>query len=330
MHDLFHMNIKTTIGFLQNAMYGIQFWYPMTGTISAMEKDIFSQPSSLLKFIPQKKMSIAAQNKMIFCGSGDSFATCMLAEAHSGIKAKAIDPLDLIKYPKIISDKNLYIVSISGRTVSNIRASHFAKTTVAITSNPKSRLAKSCLKTIHLQFPNSDRITAGTSSFLESALTCISLVRKVGIQHTRNIFESAHQSAKLVKRNNRVFFLGNLYTYPLAMYAAAKTYEITGSNAYYERLEQFSHMELFSAKRGDTAVILEEKNQHNKKLSSELESIGLVVEHPPIPKEAIAQFLFCTFYAQIVPLLEAKRCGQNDCHFVKSAKLRNVSDKMIY
>ena len=44
------------------------------------------------------------------------------------------------------------------------------------------------------------------------------------------------------------------------MYCAAKFYEILGYDAHYSRIEQFSHMELFSAKKGDTVIIFEEKN----------------------------------------------------------------------
>ena len=43
-------------------------------------------------------------------------------------------------------------------------------------------------------------------------------------------------------------FLGNLHTFPIAMFCAAKFYEVMGYDVHYSRIEQFSHMELFSAK----------------------------------------------------------------------------------
>ena len=67
--------------------------------------------------------------------------------------------------------------------------------------------------------------------------------------------------------SKRIFVLGNLFTFPLAMYCAAKFYEILGYDAHYSRIEQFSHMELFSAQKGDTVIIFEEKNPHNKQLA---------------------------------------------------------------
>ena len=54
------------------------------------------------------------------------------------------------------------------------------------------------------------------------------------------------------------------------MYCAAKFYELLGYDVHYCRIEQFSHMELFSAKRGDTVIIFEEKNPHTKQLGENL------------------------------------------------------------
>jgi len=122
-----------------------------------------------------------------------------------------------------------------------------------------------------------------------------------------------------------------MHTYPLAMYAAAKLYEILGLPAYYERLEQFSHMELFSCKKGDTVVIFEEKNSHNLHLVKNLKAGGLKVIHlEPKSKNKISQFLFFTFLAQLTPLMIAKKKHQKECHFVTAKKLRKISDNMIY
>ena len=300
-------------------------------TIDALEKDILLQVQSLSKFHPQPVLNITHQKNSVFCGSGDSLAACMLAQAFSDYKTKAADPLDLLKNKPIPKNNNVYIISISGRTISNIKVAKLARKSIAITSNPDSKLGKACNKIIHLKFPNSDVVTAGTISFLESALTCISLVHHFKISNVDKIFNAAVTAGKKVKLQNRIFFLGNMHTYPVAMYAAAKLYEILGLEAYYERLEQFSHMELFSAKKGDTVVILEEKTPHNAQLARNLKKIGLNVIHPdPKSKNKITQFLFYTFLAQLVPLLMAKKKRQKDCHFVMAKKLRKASDNMIY
>ena len=300
-------------------------------TIEAYEQDIKTQPLFLKKFKKQKSLSIPQQKNIIFTGSGDSLASAMLAECFSNYNTRSFDPLDLLKNKTLSRDKTIYFVSISGKTISNIKVAKTAKHTVAITSNPASKLAKTCNHTIVLTAPNSDVFTAGSISFLESALTCISLVSEISIPNTSKIFRKAFDDAKKIKFTKRIFILGNYLTYPLAMYCAAKFYEILGYEAYFERIEQFSHMELFSAKTGDTVIIFEEKNPHNTQLAKSLRKSGLNVVNPYISsKNRISLVIFYTFFSQLLPLFEAKKRNQHDCHFVMAKKLRSTSDIMIY
>lgn len=300
-------------------------------TIEAYEKDIQLQENFLKKFKKQKPISENQQKKVIFTGSGDSLASAMLAESFSNFKIKSMDPLDLLKNKHIVKDKTIYFVSISGKTISNIKVAKTAKKSVAITSNPKSKLAKVSTNTITLKSPNSDVFTAGSISFLESALTCISLTTNITISNPSKIYRKALTDAKKSKFSRRIFILGNSYTYPLALYCAAKFYELLGYDAHFERIEQFSHMELFSTKKRDTVIIFEEKNQHNLQLTKNLKNLGLNVIHPNfVSKNKISQILYYTYFSQLLPLFEAKKRGQTDCHFVLAKKLRSVSDNMIY
>ncbi len=301
------------------------------GSIAALEEDVRAQVRHLPGFRPQRPLGAAGQKNALFCGSGDSLAACMLAEAFSGYKARAIDPLDLSRNGDVLDGRTTYIVSISGRTISNIAVAKRAPKAVAITSNPDSRLARACSRTIRLGFPNSDAVTAGSTSFLESALTCISLVHPLAMPDARKIFKSAESAAAGIRPAKRVFFLGNMHTYPVAMYAAAKMYEVLGAEAYYERLEQFSHMELFSARKGDTVVIMEERTAHNTRLAESLRRAGLDVIRPnPGPGGKVGRFLFHAFLSQLVPLAIAKERRRRDCHFMTAGKLRRASDEMIY
>jgi len=150
-------------------------------TIEAFENDVKSQSEFLKKFKKQKPLSLNQQKNTIFTGSGDSLASAMLAESFSNFRVKSMDPLDLLKNKSITKNKTVYFVSISGNTISNIKVAKMAKSSIAITSKAKSRLVTSCNKSIILQSINSDVFTAGSISFLESALTCISLVRSISI-----------------------------------------------------------------------------------------------------------------------------------------------------
>jgi len=299
-------------------------------TIEAYENDILLQPEFLKIFKKQKPFSAKTQN-VIFTGSGDSLAAAKLAETFSDFRVKAIDPLDLLKNKTLAKNNVVYFVSISGNTISNIKVARIAKKAIAITSKPKSRLVKSCNHSIILQSPNSDVFTAGSISFLESALTCISLVKPMIIPKNKDFLKKAKFEAENLKISKKIFVLGNMYTYPLAMYCAAKFYELLGYDVHYERIEQFSHMELFSAKKGDTVIIFEPKNQHNSQLVKNLKNVGLQVIQPNFDsKNKISQIIYYTYFSQLLALYEAKKRGKKDCHFVLQKKLRNVSDKMIY
>ncbi|MHA7647396.1 sugar isomerase [Nitrosopumilus sp. S4] len=299
-------------------------------SIEAYEKDIFLQLDFLKKFQKQKPLPTNLQKNILFTGSGDSLVSAMLAESFSDGMIKAMDPLDLFKNKHLVKSKHVYFVSISGNTITNIKVAKVAKKSTAITAQPKSRLAKASDKVIQLASPNSGIFTAGSISFLDSALTCISLVRKIKIPKINTIFSQAKSDAAKLKISKLLFILGNYETFPLAMYCAAKFYEILGYDAHYCRIEQFSHMELFSANKGNTVIIFEEKNPHSEQLTSSLKKIGMNVIHPEIPKEKISQTLYCIFFSQFLTLFEAKRKKKRDCHFVTSKKIRNVSNQMIY
>ena len=300
-------------------------------TIDAYENDVKMQPGFLLQFKKQKTLTRNQQKNTIFTGSGDSLASAMLAESFSNFIVKAIDPLDLLKNSSIPKDKTVYFVSISGNTISNIRVAKNSKKSIAITSRSESRLTKECNNSIILQSPNSDVFTAGSISFLESALTCISLVCPITIPKNNAIYKKAYEAAKKAKFGERIFVIGNMHTFPLAMYCAAKFYELLGYDAHYERIEQFSHMELFSTKKNDTVIIFEEKNYHTAQLVKNLKKVGLNVILPNQNfSDKISQIIFYTYFSQLLPLFEAKKIGKKDCNFVLSKKLRRVSDNMIY
>ncbi len=298
-------------------------------SIEAYENDIKLQLKFLKLFKKQKALSQTSQKNIIFSGSGDSLVSSMLAESFSGGLVKAMDPLDLYQNKTLAKSSQVYFVSISGNTITNIKVAKTAKKSVAITAESNSRLAKASSSVILLDFPNSGMFTAGSISFLDSALTCISLVQNIKVPNI-SIYKRAESLAKKAKLSKRIFVLGNYYTYPVAMYCAAKFYELLGYDVHYSRIEQFSHMELFSAKKGDTVIIFEKKNPHTKQLAKNLQKIGINVVHPDMPSEKLAQVIFCIFYSQLISLYEAKSKKKKECHFVTAKKIRDVSNRMIY
>ncbi|HEX9845558.1 MAG TPA: SIS domain-containing protein [Candidatus Nitrosotenuis sp.] len=300
-------------------------------TIEAYEKDISLQVGFLQKIKLQKPLSQQRLDKTVFCGTGDSLASAMLAESFSNFRVKALDPLDIIKNKKLVQGKFAYFVSVSGNTISNIRAAKLANNSTAITKNRISPLAKSCNQPIQLRYQDSHVLTSGSIGFLASMLMCVSLVFDFRIKSAKKLFMEAQSQACKILLKNKIYVIGNQHTYPLAMYASAKLYEVLGSDAHYERIEQFSHASLFSAKKGDTVIIFEKTNRHNKQLVAQLKKLGLSVYNPSImTADKISQVIFYTFVSQLMTLYDAKRKQLDDCHFIIEKKFRNASSTMIY
>src|SRR5437870_9981355 len=85
--------------------------------------------------------------------------------------------------------KTLVIISVSGKTKTNIelarKAKRMARETIAVTANPESPLAKECDQTLQLKYRTIGIVTSGTvrctSSLLACALLLGSLPRTVQI-----------------------------------------------------------------------------------------------------------------------------------------------------
>jgi glucosamine 6-phosphate synthetase-like amidotransferase/phosphosugar isomerase protein len=300
-------------------------------TIEALENDILLQIPYLQDFSPKKPIPEKKQNKTIFCGSGDSLAAAMLAESFSNFKVHAVDPLDLRKNPTLLKKNHIYIISISGNTISNVKVAQIANDPIAISSNYQSKLVKACSKRILLDYPTAGVFTSGSIGFIASALTCISLVSRFKIKNELDLFKRAIIESKKMRLGKKIFLIGNMHTYPIAMYGAAKFYELLGKDAHYERIEQFMHMGVFSANPGDTVIIFEEKNPHNVRISKNLKKFGLRVFQPDSgTKDKISQVIFFSLVSQLTPLFYAKKKHQKDCYFVTAKKLRHASSVMIY
>jgi fructoselysine-6-P-deglycase FrlB-like protein len=299
-------------------------------TIAAFESEIKMQLKFLEHFKPQRQILKKDQKKAIFCGTGDSFVSAQLGEVFSDFRVKALDPLDVSKYVKLLDGHHLYLISISGNTISNIKLARQSRHATAITANEQSNLAKSCQSTIHLKFDNTGIQTAGSISFLASALACISLITKFKMPNYMELYKMASKMAKK-PIHGRVYVLGHLYSFPIAMFCAAKFQEVLGFDTRYERIEQFSHMGLFSSSKGDTVIIFEKKNEHNEKLLREMRKCGLnPIRIDPPTSDLIGQIMFFIFVSEFMVLHLAKIKNKKDCYFIDSKKLRNASSSMIY
>src|SRR5919108_6673968 len=167
-------------------------------------------------------------------GSGDSYVAASIASYLSNCRIICCYPSTLTLNPGILSDRDLYIISISGRTAQNIAAAKLARQshikTIAITANPQSELAKNCDRIIRINYRKSGVLTSGTVSFLSSVLACISLTTKI-IYNTKNLrsaFEIANNMVDdllmeipyTLSSMSSILFLADGLLYPVACYGS--------------------------------------------------------------------------------------------------------------
>ena len=336
-------------------------------SIDQYETEIWQQPDFMKSFHIQQPLQEDTLKRSVFVGSGDSLAAAMLAQCYSGWQSRAMDPTEILSDVRITNTHDIYIVSVSGRTIAGIRTANISKQATAITTRLQSKLAKACTNTILLgssvtghskphqektistredvqkianQIPTTTTTTAGSITFLDSALTCISLVRPLCMPLSpQRLLEMAQSDTQDIHIHKSLYVLGNPHTYPLAMYCAAKFYEVLGYNARYCRTEQFFHMELFSAESGATVILLEPDANRAAQLLEILKKarIEVIIPKNIIPdtttskaNQIATQVAYITFFSQMLTLQIARRHHQRECHFITDTKLRAASDEMIY
>jgi glucosamine--fructose-6-phosphate aminotransferase (isomerizing) len=333
--------------------------------IEAMQAEIENQVQELyelgLSSSPSPPPPHTCCNDCMFVGSGDSYVAGLVAQYLSGTRSICVYPVDIIKNPSLVKDRNLYIVSISGNTQANILAAKIAKknganAVTAITARSSSRLAKSCDQIIELRYRNTGIITSGTISFTASMIKCILLSTALQPIHTdlRKIYNDAQNQAEkalsmfdqkggsgnftignsnnnIVGNNSSYFLLGDSHLYAIAKYGALKFNEVLGARAFAYPAEEFCHSPLFSFKESDHAILLGDSNgSNNRKLSKRLNEEGFSSFHVEFKNAGLELLLQATFFIQALVLKLAQKNGLTSCHFLMDKKLLKMSSDFIY
>jgi len=281
-----------------------------------------------------------AGSNCVFIGAGDSFAAAKAAEYLSGFRARALDPYDLLLNPRIVEGKHLFVISVSGKTRTNVEAAKaargIAKRTTAITSDVRSVLAETCDDLIKLNFRKTGELTPGTVSFTATLLACYSRVREpTTIPELRTVFESCVRWSDTIElpAEGTVFIVGTGLSYCMAMYGAAKIYEVLGWKSQYQAAEQFSHMELFSLSGRDVVLLIPCSRADEKmaQLEGLLVSGGWnVAKINLIDSDEIARSIQSAMHLQVLVWRTALRLGLEECSFKRKEKHLRISDAMIY
>lgn len=281
-------------------------------------------------------------------GSGDSYIVASIASYLSKYRITCCYPSTLILNPEILNDKELYIISVSGRTAHNIAAAKVAIKnnikTIAITADPESELGKVCDGIVRIEYSRRRALTSGTASFFLSMLTCLSLMTKITYNRKdlRLAFEIANNRIddllkEIPSTTSSILFLADGILYPVACYASLKLNEVLGIRSYPYSLEEYCHAPLFSIKKDDKIIILKgyENNIGQSMIINnferKLEGLNYSLSSLDFPGPSYLECLFqAIFSVQLLSLNMAQKNGLVDCFFVQNHDLSGVSSGCIY
>jgi len=279
----------------------------------------------------------------IFVGNGDSYVAGLISTYVSGFQSITLNPLDVISLSKIDEGREVFFVSISGKTSTNIRAASILNArgihTTAITANSKSPLANTCKDLITINIPTSTQATAGTLSFTAATVICLSLVSDVETKLIPNIYRDCQ---KMMQEYNDIefkphlyFFLGNDFLFPCAIYGKLKIMEIFGFHSDAVPIDEFFHAPIFGANVEDTIFLLEkneiESTEWYTKIRKMLSEVGLASISIKCGDSSVFEIiLYSIFLQQSIFAKQAEKLKLKECSFLLNKKSLSVSSKVIY
>lgn len=305
------------------------------GTILGLVDEVAGQPRALEEFM-RTEVPRAARGS-VFVGAGDSYAAALVGFYASKGMCIALDPYSLASSPEIARGLDVSLISVSGRTASNLMAARrvrrVAKSITAVTADEGSPLARAADEVVRLPMTYSPR----TSGMLSFSLSSLAVLKILGVEghcdFGKALKDAKGNRGRLQWGKGTTYFLGNSLAYPAALYAAAKTYELLGSRAHAELLEEFSHLELFSLARTDAVNVFScfDPSGLAGKLKGALTAGGYEARTVPGRGATDVERLFhCVFVVQLSVLDRALKSGLSKPVFLAGGERLGVSDAMIY
>jgi len=301
-------------------------------SIESLKLD-FNSLGRELSNIHNRKMS----DDCIFVGSGDSYVAGLIVEYITHHKCRCYSPSDLFN-SKFNDNKTYCFISVTGKTTANIktaqRANESGINTVAITFNKNSKLAQVCKEIVPIEITRTKTPTAGFSSFVANAVTCLQIAglivpqkfdewHKTGTQLSMQSFESI-----ILPREESVDLLGNNLLYAIALYTSFQLSEFFGTTAHAHKLEEFCHSPIFGFRNPSQLWILGQNEQQiSEKLSKLLHRISYIELYN---HDLFAQVFESIFFIQNLILLLAERNGYSELQYVKMKDVLQASSDIIY
>lgn len=310
-------------------------------SIEAMNRDIHRQIEQLVSLDLQSVEENIED--CIFTGSGDSFVASLIGSYASNYRAKCCHPMDIVMNPKIVLNRKVFLVSVSGSTRATLLAAKMAKRyaqrTVSITAKPESPLGRTSDELIKVQYKSTNVVTAGTIGFTACVMNCISLMIKVKVNNLQKTFnESAECAESLIKceveEPSKHVFLGNGLAFPAALYGSLKMNEVFGMATFAYNLDDYCHSPIFSIKTNDMIIIMA-NNEGDVRVSKVIRN-HLSKHNVPVfsitstRQNMVKNILKFIFFSQLYPAKLAMKNGLEDCYFLKNSDLLGLSSSLIY
>jgi D-arabinose 5-phosphate isomerase GutQ len=309
-----------------------------TATLVSVTKEFKAQPSLLRSFQNSARFScLAERGDQILVGAGDSYAASLCASFLAGARVAAFDPYSLHESIGWARGRIVYIISISGETTSNVELARalkgVARETLAITSNPTSRLASVVDSVVELPFRPRGK-SPGIASFtlsLAAALKVCGLDPECDFEEALSRSASVSKLIRIANRHNITHFAGNNEFYAASVYGVAKIYELLGWRAQASLLEEFSHMPLFSLSTSDSVNVIEPSGGgKGEKLCERLKAGGYPSSLVRLEGGRVESLYLLVFAVQMAAMDAAKQEGLKVPYFLGAKKKLRISDEMIY
>jgi fructoselysine-6-P-deglycase FrlB-like protein len=302
--------------------------------IEQIEKEIQNQPKFLKKY--SSRSLEKANDGSIFVGAGDSLAASKVIYYLTGGKMLCFDSYTLVTRPEIAEGRDVYLVSVSGMTKSNVeaarRTSGIASRLIAVTSNLKSPLSVLCDTQIEIPY-NTKYKLPGTLSF---SLTLQTLAKIAGFEPSIDFYslweEANKTSLPKISEKGTTFLLGEDFLFPIALYLSFKIYEFFGKKSQPFPFEDFMHAAIFSANKEDIINVFcyrDTLKVSQKFYSKAKNSLSTVLLH--INKKNPLESLFLlTFVSQKCIIETAKKYGIKEPYFLSQREKLEISNSIIY
>ena len=279
-------------------------------------------------------------------GSGDSYTCALLMEYLLDHRMLAYHPSAILNCPRVLSNHEIFFISASGRTRSNIEAAKMARKiglkTTAITARARSPLEEVCNETFKLDYLHSPQ--SSNTSILEYSATVTFSMALIGIDINLNILDKIMKYARqqvdqsgidLTTRFKSILFLGDGLSYPLANYGALTMNELFGLRSFGYLLDDYYHAPLFSLKKLDRVIILDYgkmKNSMAVNFQKKIKKAHALAYYfqPPSEISHFENILSSIFVIQIIGLTIAEKLKIDKPYYMSKKGLLKLSSRLIY